>query len=182
MKSCLLSHTYSGLTSLDQRTAMHLAVSSLLHRADLIQRCDALHYGVTENSMADGIKSVCPLLCHRPRHSDVLFRSSPFMSELLRQLVTAGLVDQAFSTTMNPSAQNETSRIQSELHESNTQDMEVWLFSTRVLAGPDDISIHSHLLSPGLLSKSHSTISSHFWTEYGKTHLAIGFARKSFVR
>ncbi|TCD61756.1 mediator complex subunit [Steccherinum ochraceum] len=95
----------------DWRTAMHLAISTLHHRADLVQRCDIIHFGISaEPSLADGPKT------------------SPFMAELLRQLLANGLIDQSFVTTINSTLQSEPSRIQAEAQDAST-DMELYIDS-----------------------------------------------------
>ncbi|KAH8102457.1 hypothetical protein BXZ70DRAFT_986358 [Cristinia sonorae] len=101
-------------TEPDWRTAMHFAISSLLHRADLIHRCDAIHYGITDDTMTD------------------VPRTSLFVIELLRQFVETGLIEQSFAASINPAQQNDMSRMQSECQEANA-DLETY-FESKVAA------------------------------------------------
>ncbi|KAI0704950.1 hypothetical protein BC835DRAFT_1261628 [Cytidiella melzeri] len=107
-----------GMSEADWRPAMHLALTSLLQRSDLLQKCDNVCQSVDSDNKAPA-----------PQHI--------FMAELLHSLLSAGLVDLAYVTQANPFQHAEFySKVQAEAQD-NGQDLEPYLESKLMV----DVSI-----------------------------------------
>lgn len=112
-----------GTTEADWRAAMHVALSSLSQRSDLLAQCDAVaRQGKGHDSSQD---------------NNTLQRS--LIREFIQQLLAVGIIEYAFAVSMDPMMVNDpTTRLQTEAFEHGCS-IETYLDSKLTLdSSPDD--------------------------------------------
>ncbi|EIW86647.1 hypothetical protein CONPUDRAFT_141107, partial [Coniophora puteana RWD-64-598 SS2] len=99
-------------SDMDWRSAMHIAVTNVLRRTDLVSQCNQLaKLGVSESQDAPNSQE------------------RPLTRELLQQLLFCGLIDHSFVVTVDPTIANDgMSRLQAEALEHNAN-LETYLDS-----------------------------------------------------
>ncbi|KAH0838360.1 mediator complex subunit Med5-domain-containing protein [Lanmaoa asiatica] len=109
-----------GTVEADWRAAMHVAVSAVLQRSDLLSRCDhvqaqarARESSAEETAALSSSSEIWPFTYS-------CFSPGSFVRELIQQLYTVRLIDQAFAVTADPTLANDSgTRLQAEALEHN---------------------------------------------------------------